>query len=447
VKQSSASEEERWDFVGLVRQLDGQVPLAVLCVDRDGRILGAARPPRAVDRASLEGRSLDEIAGGHGAAAQLLDELTANGHAVVPFSDPLAALLGPRGYAVFVRRQPSGAVGAPQRALMPGIIDSAPDPMIALDGDLRVVWINAAARTLLECATSDKRGRPLAELFDDAADGREFTQRLAAGAIVAGSARLQGRDVELSPRAVFRDSDRPIGWVVWVRRPRVPEGVLEQTVHALAHDLRGPLSAVRGFASLLERECGAALGSTGRGYLERMRSGVDRAAELLEGLLEPGRERRYGTTPASLAPLEVLGALAAELKPRLEERGIELRLPDASEPFHADATGFYQIAFNLIQNAIQHMGDVKRPEITVSLEPDPIGMALVVSDNGRGIPIRDLGRIFDRFTSIPAHGDPESSGLGLSIVRRIADAHGGRVTVESRSGEGTSFRVAFPSPR
>jgi signal transduction histidine kinase len=111
----------------------------------------------------------------------------------------------------------------------------------------------------------------------------------------------------------------------------------------------------------------------------------------------------------------------------------------------ADRTAIRQILSNLVENAIRH---TSRGVITVFSEAAPDGVWVGVRDTGEGIPEEHLTRIFERFYRADASRarDHGGTGLGLAIVRHMAEAHGGRVRVTSREGEGTAIAAFFPSP-
>jgi signal transduction histidine kinase len=201
---------------------------------------------------------------------------------------------------------------------------------------------------------------------------------------------------------------------------------------------------VRGFARLLERDFGTPLGETGRRYLRQLLASTEHMRGLVEELLELAVPPKPSGSLGFLAPDRVLDPLAAELEPRLAMRGIHLELPVDPPQVYADATRFYQVASNLISNAIDHMGDPERPEIRVSVDADSEGAVLIVADNGRGVPETDRVRIFDAFTSLSS--SPTHRGLGLAIVHRIVAAHGGRVSVHATQPRGATFRATFPNP-
>jgi signal transduction histidine kinase len=222
--------------------------------------------------------------------------------------------------------------------------------------------------------------------------------------------------------------------------------MFDECLRDVAHDLRSPLTAVGGFVKLLERDLGARADEVARGYFEQLRGGIDRMHSMLERLIELGCIGSSALNSTVLVPGDGFRQLAAELKPLLEERGITLRLPPDPPPVYADPTRFAQVVLNLVTNAIQHMGDVPEPEIRLEVETERGGSALIVRDNGTGIPEEAHARIFELFGCARMSGARPASGLGLGIVKRIMDAHGGRIEVESRPEQGATFRAFFPNP-
>jgi signal transduction histidine kinase len=217
-------------------------------------------------------------------------------------------------------------------------------------------------------------------------------------------------------------------------------------VREVAHDLRSPLTAVRGFVKLLEHDLGPTLDGAALGYFEQLHLGIGRMHSMLDRLIELGCVGSAALNATWISPTDAFRQTSADLKPLLEERGITVRAPWDACAVHADPTRFSQVLLNLVTNAIQHMGDVEDPEIRLEVEAEPGGVTLVVRDNGTGIPEEAHARIFDLFGCARALGVRPASGLGLGIVKRIMDAHGGRIGVESRPGEGAAFRAFFPNP-
>jgi signal transduction histidine kinase len=225
---------------------------------------------------------------------------------------------------------------------------------------------------------------------------------------------------------------------------------LEHCVNALAHDLRSPLVALLGFSRLLRQDYDDLLDQTGRHFLDR----IEQAGRTMESLIHDLLELSRIEGPGSLAPLgdaqSVLVQLNAELKSCLEEEDIDLRLPEEPLPLVAcDGTRLYQVLSNLLGNAIEHMGEEQGPRsIEVEVRERPLSHEIVVTDNGCGISPENHELIFEVFRSLSGRRrGRQGAGIGLAIVRKIADTHGGRAWVESELGRGASFHVSFPRPQ
>jgi signal transduction histidine kinase len=166
---------------------------------------------------------------------------------------------------------------------------------------------------------------------------------------------------------------------------------------------------------------------------------------LINDLLELSRIGSTRDHKAYVNVSDVLSQLHAELKPRLEGQGVLLRLPAEPAVVLCDRTRLYQVFSNLIGNALDYMGPVANPEITIAVLEEPDEHRIVVRDNGRGIEPSQRERIFELFQSSGPRADGRrGTGIGLAIVKKIAQSQGGRVWVESRPGEGAAFHVTFP---
>lgn len=229
---------------------------------------------------------------------------------------------------------------------------------------------------------------------------------------------------------------------------------LEAALRGVAHDLRSPLVSMLGFARLLREERAEPLGRTGLHFLDRIEQGGRSMERLLRDVLELTRIADTPRHRARVNPTPVLQQVAAELKLRLEEAGIELRLPKDPPIVVCDRTRLYQLFSNLIGNAIRHMHRTEGGWIEVGIEDTRDGWRISVEDNGPGIAEKDRHRIFAAFETAKRPpeargGRPQtrSSGLGLAIVRKIVEAHQGGIQVESEPGAGARFVVDLPRPK
>jgi PAS domain S-box-containing protein len=357
-----------------------------------------------------------------------------------------------------IARPVQAEVEAPERGVSDAIVSASPTPTVTVDREGFVVQANAAAGRLLGRAPEEVVSTPAALLFGDDADTIERVTKslfdgLAGGSceaslpVVDGAARrLHVEARSLTPTfegvALFlRDVAEASEIESELRRAN---SELEHCVNALAHDLRSPLVALLGFSRLLRQDYDETLDDAGHHFLDRIEQAGRTMEGLIHDLLELSRIGQRGEHPSLVDPRAVLVQLKAELKSRLEERGIDLVLPDLPPPMiYCDRTRLYQVCSNLIGNAIEHMGDVDEGRVTVEIIEHDDAHELVVRDNGQGIAGEHLEKIFEVFQSVGRRGR-NGAGIGLAIVRKIAETHGGNAWAESQPGAGAAFHVRFP---
>ena len=166
---------------------------------------------------------------------------------------------------------------------------------------------------------------------------------------------------------------------------------------------------------------------------------------LIEDLLDLSRNGRSDEKGSLVDPRGVLLQLKAELKPRLDEGNFTLQVPSNPPLVFCARTRLYQIFSNLIGNAIDHMGECNDPEIRVEVISEPDHHRISVHDNGAGIDPEHHERIFQVFQSLDRRNQAgHCHGVGLAIVKKIAETRNGRAWVESAPGTGASFHVTLP---
>ena len=210
----------------------------------------------------------------------------------------------------------------------------------------------------------------------------------------------------------------------------------------VTHDLKTPLSAIHAAAHVLETRINSLDETTQRKMLGVIQRNVTRMDALIMKVLQ---EERTTEINASIESREIdlwplIQSLIRDMLPLAEGDGTAIRnLVGEDVVVFADPRVLTQIFQNLLSNAIKytHAGEIA---VTGEILDNGI-VECVISDNGEGIPEERLGKIFDKFEKDPAR---EGTGLGLAIVKQAVEAHGGHITVESRVGEGTSFRFTLP---
>jgi signal transduction histidine kinase len=219
-------------------------------------------------------------------------------------------------------------------------------------------------------------------------------------------------------------------------------------VAAASHELRSPLTSIKGFVELLDRSQG--LAAKQREAVEIIRASTDRLVELVEDLLEVTRIEagQVAIDVRALELGEVVREAAALLSPRIGSSRQELavELPKDLPPVLADARRLQQIVENLLTNA--HLYTAAGGRIEVRGGASEREVSITVSDTGRGMSGEELEHAFDRFYRGRQHSTlAPGTGLGLWIVRSLAELQGGSVEVTSELGRGSSFTVRLPRAR
>jgi signal transduction histidine kinase len=216
-------------------------------------------------------------------------------------------------------------------------------------------------------------------------------------------------------------------------------------VHTVSHDLRSPLTYMRGYTSMIH--LAGPLNEKQQGFVDRILSGIEQMTELIDDLLDIGRiEAGVGIQIEGCSLPIIVQAVVDDLGMRALENEVELvaDLPTDLPPTQGDSTLIRQAIKNLVENAIKYTPGPGRVEVCLHAEPQ--SLVVSVHDNGIGIAPENQHRLFEKFYRIRRRDTVHirGTGLGLAIVKSIAELHGGRVWVESRLDEGSTFYLALP---
>ncbi len=215
---------------------------------------------------------------------------------------------------------------------------------------------------------------------------------------------------------------------------------MEQFTYTVSHDLKSPLVTIRGFLGMLERDLEQGNRERALSDLGRIRSAAEKMSGMLSDLLDLSRVGRVGAKTAHIALSEVVREVMDLLAGAVQARGVVVELPPSLPRVLGDHVQLVQVFQNLIENAVKYLGNQGQPRIEVGVLADAPKPTVFVRDNGIGIEPRYHDKIFGLFEKL----DPkaEGTGVGLALVRRIVDQHGGRVWVESQgAGTGCTFFV------
>ena len=218
---------------------------------------------------------------------------------------------------------------------------------------------------------------------------------------------------------------------------------LEAFSYTVSHDLRGPLRAISGFATLLEQEHSAQLDTQALDYLQRIKVSTRHMADLINGLLELGRVSRAEMTRV---PVD-LSALAARCAERITEqypgRQVQLSITPGMQAA-ADPRLLELVLTNLLDNAWKFTRDQQPARVEVGSRLHEDEQLFYVADNGAGFDPQYAGQLFGVFQRLHTSTEFPGTGIGLATVERIIERHGGRVFAEGMPGAGASVFFTLP---
>jgi len=218
---------------------------------------------------------------------------------------------------------------------------------------------------------------------------------------------------------------------------------LEDFVYTVSHDLRAPLISMEGFARLLAEEYSERLDAEGRDYLRRVRANVGAMDRLLTDLLELSRVGRVEESAEAVDVGEVVAEALEELAGIIKQSGAEVTVAQDLPTARYSPARLCQVFSNLISNAIKFSQPGVAPRIEIGYEPAERAHRFRVKDNGIGIAPAHREKIFQIFGRLQQK-KVEGTGIGLAIVKRIVEDHGGEVGVDSAPGAGSTFWFTVP---
>jgi two-component system phosphate regulon sensor histidine kinase PhoR len=330
---------------------------------------------------------------------------------------------------------------AGERDEMQLLIDSLDQGVLALDAEGRLIRWNRAASRLLELPAELTPNTPVASLVRNP-ELRAFLTRSLEGAADSREIQVGDRDLVLAshPLAV----GGAVTSLLDASEIRRLERVRRDFVANASHELKTPLTSIRGFAETLLEDEDTEPGIRHR-FLGAIRNNTLRMQNLVDDLLDLSRLESGGWIAA---PGRVdLGQVAQGAWDALSTKLTAHRTFAVSGEgvAWADASGMAQIFRNLFENAVRHTSDGGR--ITVKVSSDGETVTTRVIDDGEGIPLQSLPRIFERFYRADSSRDRDQggTGLGLAIVRHMIHSMGGAVGAESELGRGTTIVMTLPA--
>ncbi len=220
---------------------------------------------------------------------------------------------------------------------------------------------------------------------------------------------------------------------------------LQRFAYVASHDLQEPLRMVGSYLQLLERRYGDRLDGDAREFMDYAIDGAERMKVLINDLLDYSRVESRGK-PFELTDMNgILRRILRNLNPIIEESGAQITIEELPE-IKADEEQVVQLFQNLIGNAIKFHKKNEKPVIQISVQKkDAKFWEFSISDDGIGIAPEYFERIFVIFQRLHTKEEYPGTGIGLAICKRIVERHGGKIWLDSKPGEGTTFYFTFPA--
>lgn len=219
---------------------------------------------------------------------------------------------------------------------------------------------------------------------------------------------------------------------------------LERFTYTVSHDLKSPLVTITGFLSYLEKDVQAGDTEKLNRDIDRIQQAVKKMQALLKDLLELSRIGRIINEPEEVSFGEIVRESLALTEGQVRTSGVRIEFVDNGQKVNCDRVRLIEVMQNLIDNAIKFMGSQTDPLVRIgSATGVHGGTVFFVQDNGVGIPPQYQERIFGLFNKLDSN--TQGSGVGLTLVKRIIEVHGGKVWVESQFGKGATFYFTLPN--
>ncbi|HSG26820.1 MAG TPA: ATP-binding protein [Anaerolineales bacterium] len=340
------------------------------------------------------------------------------------------------------------------RERMEAILESTQEPLLVTDHLDRLLLVNPAGQRLLGKEQEDLVGQPVSRIIKQDVLRKLLTSDEKDG----GSTPVEvnfGSQIYFATASPVLMEGKKMGRVCLLRditHYKELDAMKSEFVDTVNHDLRSPLTTMRGYATMLEMV--GDLNEQQARYVEKIVQGVEKMSRLVNTLLDLGRiEAGVGLKLEKLAISDVVGQVAEALRMEAVQKQIKfhVHLPEITFPaIEGDHALLERAIQNLIENAIKYTDPGGEVAINLKMEQDQI-VSVEVRDTGVGISSVDMPRLFERFyrgasrTSLKERG----SGLGLAIVRSIAERHHGEVTAKSQLGKGSvfTFRIPIQQPK
>jgi PAS domain S-box-containing protein len=344
--------------------------------------------------------------------------------------------------AIAVSNSQLFAEAASRQQLLEATLERNGNPIFITDQNGCLLLSNQQARERFGL-NADAIGRPATDVVDHAQLASILGQRL------YERTGAQRRELQMEDGSVWLSTMAPIpdyGHIMVLQDItylKELDAAKSNFVATVSHDLRAPLNSISGFATNLS-EVGT-LNAQQEEFVERIVQSSERMMNLVSGLLDLARvDSRLEQVRRSCEAAQIVRNVLTDLQGQAMTRKVNLIFEEQDGPavINGDPTQLRQAVSNLVDNAIKY--SEAGEDVLVTLDSNGEQVFIRVRDQGPGIPSNDIPHIFDKFYQVKGEHQRDGAGLGLTLVRSIAEAHGGWVSVESEPSQGSTFTLQLP---
>jgi len=347
------------------------------------------------------------------------------------------------------------------------IVDTAGDGIIVINEHGTIESFNTAAQKIFGYAKAEIIGKNIKTLMP--ATYREAHERGLAHYLRTGEAKVLGSRVELSGlrrdgtifpmflslsevgdmrlfTGIVRDitehkqavaeRERLIGEL------EAKNTELERFTYTVSHDLKSPLVTIKGFLGLLEKDVAVGNAERVKKDMEHISTAADKMHLLLDDLLELSRIGLMMNPPEEVSLTDLAEEAVSLVAGQIAARAVEVEIAPGLPVVWGDRVRLLEVYQNLLENAVKFMGKQAQPRVEIGATQNGTEVTCYVQDNGVGLDRRYHEKVFELFERLDQH--IEGTGVGLALVRRIVEVHGGRTWVESAVGKGATFYFTLP---
>ena len=334
-----------------------------------------------------------------------------------------------------------------ERMRLGAVLEATPDAVLATDRRGRITLANPAAESVLRGNVDDVLGN-LASEWVTAPEVLELLQpgseRRTADVAIGGGRALFATATDIRPGGEDQGGRVCVLWDI--THFKKVDMLKSEFVSTVSHDLRAPLTLMRGYATMLSMV--GAMNEQQKDFVRKVHESIEQMTQLVDNLLDLGRiEAGVGLNLEAVNIEHVVQDVSGAYQAQAANKRIALStdVPGGMRPIEADLTLLRQAVANLVDNAIKYTQAGGR--VMLRARQHDGRQVISVEDTGVGIAPTDQARLFEKFYRARRSETlrEKGSGLGLAIVKSVAEQHGGRVTVESRLGVGSTFTLELPA--